>query len=116
MRSGEIRRGGYRILKILFRVYGSPRKVGHLHRPYQVQFEGRWREGKIKKKDLSSQVPIYFLLFLTGVNNDFILGRAYQSIVNKVYDDMGKIAKSNLDLKKTLARDKFLENNCKLIK
>lgn len=80
-----------------------------------IAFLQAWKEGKINKENLSNQVPVYFLLLARGTNNDFILGRVYQFIVNKVYDDMGKIAKSDLDLKKTLASDKFLENNCKLI-
>ncbi len=36
-----------------------------------MAFIQAWRDGKIKKEDLSSQVPIYFLLMLQGENNDF---------------------------------------------
>jgi len=74
------------------------------------------REGKIKKEDLSSHAPLYFLLLARGPNNDFILGRAYEFVVSLVSDDLSEKAQSNFDSRKTYASIGFSEKNCRLIK
>ena len=77
-------------------------------------------DGKIKPEDLKSGVPLFFVLLAGGPNKDFVLGRVYEFIVldmsDKLLEDLDEKFRSNDDLRKGRASDKFLKKNCKLIK
>ena len=81
-----------------------------------ITFLQAFKEGKNIKEDLYNQLPIAFLLSLRGPNNDFILGRVYEMVAEDAVKDIIDIAKSDVELKKILADDKFFKKNCHLIK
>ncbi len=71
---------------------------------------------KINPEDLRSTASLYFRLVLQGPNDDFILGRLWGVVVNRVVDEITN-EKFPLDeeLKQMEARNLFMVKNCALL-
>jgi hypothetical protein len=71
---------------------------------------------KINPEDLRSTASLYFRLVLQGPNDDFILGRLWGVVANRVEDQIAD-EKFPLDkeLKQMKARSLYMNKNCALL-
>ena len=75
------------------------------------------KNNKIKKEDISSNVPVGVMLLLQGPSTDFMLGRIFEGALDNALKDVfttdGKY--NNEEIQKVIAENKFHKHNCELI-
>lgn len=76
------------------------------------------RENKISQEDLYSKVPSGFSWSGQGPNDDFIIGRVYETTVSSALENFYKEVAISTDekTKNFMAKTKYREQNCVLIK
>jgi hypothetical protein len=81
------------------------------------QFIAAVKAKKIKKDDLSSEVPMIVLLLLEGPTPDFMLGRIFEAAQKSALEDVFKFGEHfNSEQEQLIAaKDKFWKLNCQLI-
>lgn len=72
---------------------------------------------KIKREDLSKDVPLIMLLLLQGPTADFMLGRVFESALDSALEDVFKSGEkfNSNEMQETIAKNKFWKQNCQLI-
>jgi hypothetical protein len=73
---------------------------------------------KIKREDLSSNVPVGVLFLLEGPTSDFMLGRIYESAQDHALKDVYQVGDhfNNDEEQEFAASSKFASSNCQLIR
>ena len=78
------------------------------------EFVEAYKAGKIKKEDLSSEVPVIVLLLLEGPSNDFILGRFFENAQREALKDIYQKAETD-EGRKLRAEDALFRGNYDLL-
>jgi hypothetical protein len=75
------------------------------------------KQNKIKREDLSSEVPLMMLLLLQGPTRDFMLGRVFEGVLDSALKDVYKTGEqfNSDEMQETIAKNKFWKQNCQLI-
>ena len=86
---------------------------------YGLKFIDAWLSNKIKREDLSSEVPMIMLMTLRGggPTADFMLGRLFEIIADKTHGETSNTGdKYNPEFQQlNVAKDEFWKRNCKSI-
>jgi hypothetical protein len=82
-----------------------------------LKFISALKAQKIKKEDLSNEVPLMMLLVLEGPTPDFMLGRIFDAAQDSALKDVYKMGETfnPEDVQKSIAEDKFWKLNCQFI-
>lgn len=81
------------------------------------KFLGALKAKKINQEDISQEVPIGMVMLLQGPSDEFILGRVFENAQENALDEVFT-TNNNFnpeDLQKSIAENKFRDNNCQLI-
>ena len=72
---------------------------------------------KVKREDLSKGTPLMMLLLLQGPTPDFMLGRVFEGALDSALEDVYKTGEqfNSDEMQKTIAENKFWNQNCQLI-
>ena len=83
-----------------------------------LKFINALKSNKIKRKDLSSEIPMAMKWSLQGPTSDFMLGRVFEVAMEYALKDVYKTDNNtyDVDMQKTIAKHKFSKSNCSLIR
>jgi hypothetical protein len=82
------------------------------------EFIAAVQAGKVKREDTYTETPWIMTMLLEGPSADFMLGRIYSSAEDSALKDVLKVNGELTDekLRESIARSKFTNQNCVLLK
>jgi hypothetical protein len=71
---------------------------------------------EIPEDVLKSEVPIGVTLLMAGPSSDFIIGRVFENAMPDAHDEVVKNDKGDKELRLSIAKTKYLQANCVVLK